>query len=94
MKYSELEKCNIVYQLTSLPDIIFSGITKGNNVFHFEKGDLEIPFSIRGKTMELRVAIYSEEGECLDFSSTMCFIHTAVPLINSIPLKMILSLLD
>jgi hypothetical protein len=93
MNYSQLKDCTIVYQVTCLPDILFSSLTPATNVYQFNKEDFIIPKHLSNLPIEIRIAFYTNEGKLIDLSSTMAFSQTLVSLLNIIPLKMIDNLL-
>lgn len=90
-----LENYTITYQVTVLPTVIFSGMTKASEPLYFKK-DLEIPKDIKGYPIECRFALYNEEGEGIDMVSEMVVANGYIlkNTLNIVPLKMIEKLLS
>lgn len=67
----KLKDCKLVYHLTSMPYVLFSQLTEAIEPLEFEADKLIIPSEVKGNPVEIRVSLFSAEGELIDINSSM-----------------------
>lgn len=59
----------LVYNITSLPTILFATLTKAQEPLSFDSKLFTIPEELKGLPIEIRISLYDKEGELVDMIS-------------------------
>lgn len=66
-----IEKYLLVYNITSLPHVLYASVTPANEPLTFDSEKLFIPAELKGMPIELRVSLYTPDGDIEELSSVM-----------------------
>lgn len=87
----DLTQYKLVYEVTSMPHILFAGMTSAKDPYYFDK--LEIPAQLKPLPIECRFLLFGPEGELIEMAHRTEFAGSITSIINAIPLKMINTLI-
>ena len=80
-----LSDYRLTYEITSLPTIVFAGMTAADEPFHFTR--FEVP-PINGP-IECRFSLFDKSGNLIELSNQYVHSTTLVATCNIVPLRMI-----
>ncbi len=89
-----LSDYSLVYEITVMPHILFASLTPANEYYQFDKGKLFIPKELLGSPIECRFALFDKEGNLTELVHRIETSSTLIPILNTIPLRMINTLLE
>lgn len=61
----------LVYNITSLPSVIYASVTPATQPLTFDSDKLFIPQELKGLPIELRISMFDGEGNLVEMSSVM-----------------------
>ncbi len=86
-KEIKLEEYTLVYEITSLPYLIFVKAVPANLVY--DLSEIEIPSQLKAAVFDCRFILFNNKGEPVDFVAEMGSALTVKTISNMTPLKMI-----